>query len=79
MSELTSKEAKKKIDCLRKVAEQRAREAGEFSIPFSLNPWLTQSEQSELFSCLNSLELEDGPSLEDFRAQRLSQRQAMAE
>ncbi|AFY59521.1 hypothetical protein [Synechococcus sp. PCC 6312] len=79
MAELTSKETRDKIDSLRKLAEQRAKDKGQFSIPFSLNPWLTQSEQSELSNCLNSLEWEDGPSLEDFRQQRLSQPTVMAE
>lgn len=79
MEEINYQKTKERIDALTELAESRARAAGEFSIPFSLNPWLTQSEQSELFKCLNSLELEDGPSLEDFRSQRLSQCQVMAE
>ena len=79
MEEINYQKIKDRIDALTGLAESRARAAGEFSIPFSLNPWLTQSEQSELSTCLNSLEWDDGPSLEEFRAQHLSQRQAMAE
>lgn len=79
MTELTSKEAKNRIDSLRRLAEQRAQDKGQFSIPFSLNPWLTQSEQLELSRYLASLEWEDGPTLEEFRQSRSLQRQAMPE
>lgn len=79
MKEISYQNTKDRIDALTKLAEERARQKGQFSIPFSLNPWLTQSEQSELFTCLDSLGFEEDPSLDEFRQGRLSQAQAMAE
>jgi HJR/Mrr/RecB family endonuclease len=79
MSELTLEQHRARIKELPLVAESRAREAGKFSAPFSLNPWLTQLEQSQLMESFQAIGFEEGPSVEQFKSTHLAQPQAMAE
>lgn len=79
MSRLTVEQHRLRAKSLPEIAKSRAEAAGQFSVPFTLNAWLSSEEISQLYQSLQALGSKPRPSFEEFKATYLTQPQAMAE